>query len=125
MHIEVAFRGLIAEGLFFEVHLGVFAEPCYFCSYDPEFLDELPEAKRHAKSWRQFRKYHDRASRGWKQAGLCWGQGREGGLSDGEIGLCLATSCCCFAQHPEKECAHELRYAPHLLPIRGKPFAKS
>jgi hypothetical protein len=126
-HLEVALRGLLAERLFFEVHPGVFAEPCYFCSYDPEFLPELSGAEEHVKMWTEWRDYHDRHSRGWRHAGLCWGQGRQGGVQDDEVGVCLGTSCCCFADYASERCTRELRYDQRLLDlfaVRREPFAQ-
>jgi hypothetical protein len=125
-HLEVALRGLLAEGLFFEVHPGVFTEPCYFCSYDPEFLSELPGAEQHATLWNEWRDYHNRHSRGWWNAGLCWGQGREGGVSPDEVGVCLGSSCLCFADYAREECTHALKYDRRLLDLfvaRREPFA--
>ncbi len=126
-HLEVALRALLAERLFFEVHPGVFAEPCYFCSYDPEFLSELPGAEQHANMWSEWRDYHDCHSRGWWHAGLCWGQGREGGVSPDEVGVCLGSSCCCFVDYANERCSHDLRYDQRLLDlfvVRREPFAQ-
>jgi hypothetical protein len=114
-HLQVAFLGLLAQGLFFEIHPGVFAEPCYFCSYEEEFLNETPDARPHARSWTKWRRYHDQHCRGWQELGLCVGQGSQGGGSDAEIGICLGSSCCCFARDASEECTQELEYHPRLL----------
>lgn len=118
-HLEVAFRGLEAEGLFFEVHPGVFEGPCYFCSYDPEFLEELPDGGgMGVRLWAQWREYHNRHSLGWESAGLCMGQGSQSGAND-YVGLCLGTSCCCFAE-ADARCTHGLTYNPVLQELVAK-----
>ena len=36
-----AFKELEVEGLFFEIHKGLFDPACYFCSYKTDFLKEI------------------------------------------------------------------------------------
>jgi hypothetical protein len=109
--LVVTLRALVAEGLFFEVHPGVFAEPCYYCSYDPEFLTELPGGEEHAGMWEQLLAYHNRHSLGWQSAGLCRGQG---GNSE-DVGVCLGTNCCSFEAGPRPRCPRDLQYNPQLV----------
>jgi hypothetical protein len=113
--LVVSLRALVAEGLFFEVHPGVFAEPCYFCSYDPEFLTELPGGEEHTAMWEEFRAYHNRHSLGWRSAGLCEGQGSQG-HSD-VVGVCLGTNCCSFEDGPRAQCPRDLQYNPQLVEL--------
>lgn len=122
-HLEVALRALLAEGLFFEVHPGVFAEPCYFCSYEPSFLEELPGGDQHAEAWEKFRRVNSKHHPDWVSVGLCHGHGSESSGSD--IGCCLGTSCCCFAGYGDKSCTHELAFNPVLLQLvaqRREPY---
>ena len=111
--LAVALEALVAEDLFFEVHPGVFAEPCYFCSYDPEFLAEMPGGEQHKVIWERFRAYHDEHSPGWRSAGLCDGQGSLG-YSE-VIGICLGSNCCPFQNGSEARCPRDLQYNPQLV----------
>ena len=113
--LGVALEALLAEGLFFEVHPGVFAEPCYFCSYDPEFLAELPGGEEHKAMWEGFRAYHNEHSHGWHSAGLCEGQGSLG-HSD-VVGVCLGSNCCPFENGPAARCNRDLQYNPQLVEL--------
>jgi hypothetical protein len=135
-HLEVALRGLLAEGLFFEVHPGVFAEPAYFCSYDPEFLSEVPGAERFVAAWTDRQLYLDRHFKGWREAGLCWGQGRYGkrgeDLPEEDQGLCLGSSCCSLGPMAEyaqanlthgTECTQGLGYDHRLLDLWRESFS--
>jgi hypothetical protein len=111
--LVVALEALVAERLFFEVHPGVFAEPCYFCSYDAEFLAELPGGEQHRAMWERFSTYHDEHSHGWRSAGLCEGQGSLG-YSE-VVGVCLGSNCCPFEDGPEARCPRDLQYNPQLV----------
>ena len=46
-----AFKELETEGLFFEIHKGVFDPPCYFCSYKTHFLNEISDGKANIDYW--------------------------------------------------------------------------
>jgi hypothetical protein len=114
--LEAAFRGLLAQGLFFEVHPGVFAEPVYCCGYDQDFLAELPEdapeRREGEKFWPRWNRYHVEHTAGWQSAGLCMGQGSQSGGSE-RFGVCLGTSCCSF--DGGEACTWELEFNPALL----------
>jgi hypothetical protein len=113
--LEAPLRDLTAEGLFFEVHPGVFAEPCYFCTYEKKFLNELPGGSQYAAEWARGRKYNDRHWPGWRSAGACFGLAGPHGPSS--PGPCLGTSCGCFA-HPEGgKCVEGLTFNPELLQL--------
>jgi hypothetical protein len=113
--LSLALESLVAERLFFEVHPGVFAEPCYFCSYDPEFLTELPGGEDHREMWEKFRAYHDQHSHGWHSAGLCEGQGSQG-YSE-LVGVCLGSNCCCYKDTVNARCPRDLQYSPQLVEL--------
>lgn len=115
--IEFAFDVLVEQGLFFTVHPGVFAEPCYYCSYDPDFLLEIPELSRYAPEWRALQERLDQEydSGTWRSTGLCWGQGSQ--ASENPLYLCVGSSCCRF-RDGAPACQHNLPFNPLILPAR-------
>ena len=115
--LEFAFDVLVEQGLFFTVHPGVFAEACYYCSYDPDFPLEIPEYSRYAPKWRALQKKFDRKydSGTWRSTGVCWGQGSL--ASETPLKLCVG-SCCCRFLSGEPACQHNLPFNPLILPAR-------
>jgi hypothetical protein len=111
---QADFSQLIDEGLFFEVHHGVFDPPVYYCSLDPAFLKELPAEEEALDTWKRMRERYDvqYGDSTWRAFGLCAGQGSEG-PSDGPWGPCLGASCCRF-EEGFLECMHDLRFAEGL-----------
>jgi hypothetical protein len=104
------FQDLVDDGLFFEVHHGVFDPPVYYCSYDPDFLEEINGSPEDKSAWKAICEENDEVYgiSTWRSLGLCAGQGSEG-PSDARWGPCLGTSCCCFEDGSE-ECTHELTF---------------
>lgn len=116
----VALPALVSQGLFFEVHPGVFAERCYYCTCDPDFLRELPHGGGMISrgEWLVFTAFHDRQSHGWRSAGLCCIKGRQG--EHRPEGLCLGTSCCSFDYYAQERCSLGLRFNPGLRAHAGR-----
>src|SRR5436190_583981 len=56
---ESAFQELADEGLFFEIHHGVFDPSVYYCSYDPEFLEEISGGQGDQASWKAMQAEND------------------------------------------------------------------
>ena len=108
-HLERAFTALELAGLFFEVHPSTFSPAVYYCCFDPDFLQELPDSDQYQDLWESFVDDYD-AEYGdaWRHAGLCAGQGSQG-PSDSRWGPCLGSSCCWY-QDGDKSCNHELSF---------------
>jgi hypothetical protein len=106
-----AFEELVLEGLFFEICRGLFDPPCYYCSFDSRFLEELPDGPEYVDYWRSLvDDYDEEYGRStWRSLGLCAGQGSQG-PSDSPWGPCLGASCCWFVDGDER-CNHDLRFA--------------
>lgn len=106
-----AFEELVREGLFFEIHRGLFDPPCYYCSFQSRFLEELPDGQEHVDYWEGLvDDYDDRYGlKTWRRLGLCAGQGSEG-PSGSPWGPCLGASCCWFVDGDER-CHHDLHFA--------------
>lgn len=105
-----AFEKLIQEGLFFEIHKGLYNPPCLYCSFDTNFLKEIPDGEKYADFWNDCVQRYDEeyGSKTWRRLGLCAGQGSQG-PSDAPWGPCLGSSCCWFEDNKEY-CNHELRF---------------
>lgn len=87
-----AFRDLEREGLFFEIHPGLFNAPTFYCSFEPAFLREI-EASRVFGLWQKWTSDFDRTFAGkWRRYGLCAGQGYYRPRSS-SFGICLGKSC--------------------------------
>jgi len=104
-----AFEKLEAEGLFFEIHKGLFDPSCYFCSYRTDFLKEIPDGEDYTDCWGGFSEDYDEryGFKTWRALGLCAGQGSQG-PSDASWGPCLGSSCCWFKD--SSECNHGLEF---------------
>jgi len=91
--LVVSLDALELQGLFFAVHPSVFETPCYYCTFDPAFLDELSIGTLYKEDWGTWQHDYD-ASHGltWRSTGLCTGQGSQG-PSDVPMGPCLGASC--------------------------------
>lgn len=108
-HLERAFTALELEGLFFEVHPSTFFPVAYYCSFDPDFLQELPDSDQYQDLWESFvDEYDQEHGAAWRHAGLCAGQGSQG-PSDSRWGPCLGLSCCWY-QDGNETCNHELSF---------------
>lgn len=124
--LEQALDELACEGLFYKILYPIFEQPCYYCSYDSMFLEELPDpiadyintTKQGFElsglsdligQWNymkgKFIGEWGLAARFW---GLCLGQGSQG-PSDGGFAPCLGPSCCCF-ESGEEQCNWELQF---------------
>jgi hypothetical protein len=113
-HLEVAFSALELEGLFFEVHPAVFYPAVYYCSFDPDFLQEIPDPGQYYVLWEAFvDEYDDEYGITWCHTGLCSGQGSQG-PSDARWGPCLGSSCCWY-KAGEKSCNHGLSFNRSVL----------
>jgi len=114
--LELAFDVLVEQGLFFTVHPGVFAEACYYCEYDPDFVLEIPGYEKFAPRWKALQKKLDRKfdHRTWRTTGLCWGGGSQG-PSELPLYICVGSSCCRFLAG-EPTCQHKLPFNPLILP---------
>ena len=112
-----AFKELETEGLFFEIHKGVFDPPCYFCSYKTHFLNEISDGKANIDYWDGVSEDYDEkyGLKTWRTMGLCAGQGSQG-PSDAPWGPCLGYSCCWF-EEGDKKCNHELLFSPNKTVI--------
>lgn len=109
-HLELAFTALELEGLFFEVHPAIFDPAVYYCCFDPDFLQELPDASQYHELWESFSdEYDEEDGITWRRTGLCAGQG-----SQGPWGPCLGSSCCCFWDGKES-CNHGLAFNRAVL----------
>ena len=116
VHLECAFTALELEGRFFEVHPVVFSPAVYYCSFDPDFLQELPDSSQYYEMWGAFvDEYDEEYGITWRRAGLCAGQGSQG-PSGARWGPCLGTSCSWF-QDGEESCNHELPFNRAALRI--------
>ena len=88
-----AFEELESEGLFFEVHAGLFKSPTYYCSFEPRFLQELAVGSGTLDLWKKWGSDFDRAySAKWRRFGLCAGQGEYRPQSR-SFGICLGKAC--------------------------------
>jgi hypothetical protein len=105
---------LVLEGLFFEVHRGLFSPPCYYCSYAVKFLRDIPDGLEHVEYWQGLMDRYDEEHGPdiWRRLGLCAGQGSQG-PSDAPWGPCRGTACCWFVNGNER-CNHSLRFAKGL-----------
>jgi hypothetical protein len=115
-----AFEELTQEGLFFEIHHGLFDPPCYYCSFDSDFLREIADGPEHVDFWKDLTDRYDQEHglKTWRRLGLCAGQGSQG-PSDAPWGPCLGASCCWFMDGTER-CNHDLRFAKGLkVPCAG------
>ena len=67
------FEKLTLEGLFFEVHHGLFDPACYFCSYALYFLKEIPDGTEHITYWETLTEDYDEnyGFSTWRKLGLC------------------------------------------------------
>ena len=119
--LELAFDVLVEQGLFFQVHPGVFADACYYCEYDADFLREIPGFERYAPQWQAFQEKLDRKFdlRTWRTTGLCWGGGSQG-TSELPLSICVGSSCCRFREG-DSVCQHELAFNPMILPGMKSP----
>ena len=108
------FEKLTLEGLFFEVHHGLFDPACYFCSYDPNFLKEIPDGTEHITYWETLTEDYDEnyGFSTWRNLGLCGGQGSQG-PSGSPWGPCLGTSCCAF-ENAVEDCTQGLHFSSGL-----------
>jgi len=115
---ELAFDVLVEQGLFFEVHPGVFAEACYYCEYDPDFLREIPGFEQYVPEWSALQEALDKKFelRTWRATGLCWGGGSQG-PSELPLYICVGSSCCRF-RDGDPVCQHELPFNPIILPAK-------
>jgi hypothetical protein len=104
-----SFKELEVEGLFFEIHKGLFDPACYFCSYKTDFLIEIPDGEDYTDYWDGFSEDYDEqyGFKTWRTLGLCAGQGSQG-PSDTPWGPCLGSSCCWFEDNGE--CNHGLKF---------------
>lgn len=118
--LELAFDVLVEQELFFTVHPGVFAEPCYYCSYDADLLKLIDGFQQYAPAWEERCEEFDQKFdyRTWRNAGLCWGGGSQG-PSDLPLYVCVGSSCCWF-RDGEPKCVHELPFNPLILPPRKR-----
>jgi len=109
-----AFDELVLEGLFFEIHQGLFDPPCYYCSFDTDFLKEIPDGSQWVDFWDDWVQRYDEEHgfKTWRRMGLCAGQGSQG-PSDAPWGPCLGPSCCWF-EDGDEQCNHELRFIKGL-----------
>lgn len=108
-HLECAFSALELEGLFYEIHPAVFSSAVYYCCFDPDFLQELPDSDQNQELWEAFsNEYDEEYGNTWRSTGLCAGQGSQG-PSDARWGPCLGSSCCWFKDGNES-CNHALPF---------------
>ena len=105
-----AFEKLIQERLFFEIHKGLFNSPSFYCSFDANFLKEIPDGEEYADFWNDCVQRYDEeyGFKTWRILGLCAGQGSQG-PSDAPWGPCLGSSCGWFEDNKE-HCNHGLRF---------------
>lgn len=115
--VELAFDVLVEQGLFFQAHPGVFADACYYCEYDSDFLCEIPEFERYMPQWQALQKKLDMKFdlRTWRTTGLCRGGGSQG-TSELPLSICVGSSCCRFREG-DSVCQHELPFNPMILPV--------
>jgi len=125
-NLAVAFEALIIQELFFEIHPQVFATPHYYCTYDTEFLKEIPpeimpKGMRSQSSeddgdgndlghslWDDWRtEFNEEYGSEWLKAGVCAGQGSQSGESS--WGPCKGDKCCWYVDGDEL-CNHHLEF---------------
>lgn len=120
--IEIAFDALVAQGLFFSVHPGVFKETCYYSTYDPDFMRELWDGDKYSRKLetivrrldKEYEKSGWRKAPGWRTTGLCWGGGSQG-PSSAPLNHCRGSACSWFLNGRSK-CWQELEFNPAILP---------
>lgn len=113
--LEIALDALVLQGLFFDIHPAVFASTCYYCSFDSEFLAEVPHEAEDANFWSSLSEdYNEEYGFTWLKTGLCAGQGSQG-PSDAPWGPCVGSSCVCFRSGAER-CNWGLQYNPGIKP---------
>lgn len=115
-----AFENLVTEGLFFEIHHGVFDPPCYYCSFVADFLKEIPTGPDFIDFWEDIvDKYNKEYGLSiWHRLGVCAGQGSQGPSGEG-WGSCLGASCCSFLDGSE-HCTHDLNFVRGLKVLKKK-----
>jgi len=113
-HLEIAFTALELEGLFFEIHPAIFYPAVYYCCFDPDFLQELPDSSQYHELWESFvDEYDDEHGLTWRYTGLCAGQGSQGSSC---WGPCLGSSCSWF-RDGNGSCNHDLIFNRAALRI--------
>lgn len=107
-----AFRTLLQEGLYLEVHHGLFDAPVFYCSYDNRLLCELPVGDAITAGWNGLAAAMDDrfGPATWRKLGLCAGQGRV----DGWLGPCLGAACPQIREGSER-CLRGLAFAEGLI----------
>ena len=112
-----AFEELVLEGLFFEIHHGLFDPSCYYCSFNSVFLEEIPNGSQYVDFWNDLvlRYDEEHGLSTWRHLGLCAGQGSQG-PSDAPWGPCLGTSCCWFGDGSER-CNHGLKFSMNQIVV--------
>ncbi|MCB1232276.1 MAG: hypothetical protein KDN19_18655 [Verrucomicrobiae bacterium] len=112
-HLGVAFDAMVLEGLFVEVWPGFFEEPCFQCTFDPEFLAEIPDGEDHFEYWSALKEHYDNATGSeWQEYGVC-----VGGDWDYPKSICLSKDCECYREG-RLTCRWGLPFAHPLLKSR-------
>ena len=94
------FMALVEEGLFFRVHPDVFESPCYYCSYDVKFIEEILDTDnldimKAIDFWDSFPEECDEEfSTIWRTVGLCSSRGSQ----TTNWGTCHCNKCSEFHQ---------------------------
>jgi hypothetical protein len=105
------FMALVEEGLFFRVHPDIFESPCYYCSYDVKFIEEILDTNHFDITeaidfWDYFPEECDEDyTTIWRTMGLCSSQGSQTTI----WGTCLGKECCTF-KYGNSECIWDLKF---------------
>jgi len=125
-NLAVVFDALILQELFFEVHPQVFATPHYYCTFDTDFLKEIPPEIMPRGMWNQScedggngndlghslwddwrTEFNEEYGSEWLKAGVCAGQGSQSGESP--WGPCKGDKCGWYKSGDEL-CNHLLEF---------------
>ena len=107
---RVELTQLIEEGLFFQVHPGVFESPVYYCSYDHNFLAEIfsDEEPEYFDLWKDWAAEDDKQFKEeWRKYGVCSGGGSQSGSNPPDI--CRGKECVWYVDG-DSMCNWELKF---------------